>query len=124
MNKHRTLRDSWNMDEQRVAVQLTGLRLYRRKKRCMKLTTRNTTFHTITSMLHRYRVAHAMKRPHPVGGEDARQDSTSTLTVQYFSLVENSFINHCVMCSQVQEEVWFIASHLLYSRLCIKLKYG
>ena len=47
-------------------TELTGLRLYRRKNKCMKLTTRNTTFQTITSRLHLYRAAHTMKRPHPV----------------------------------------------------------
>lgn len=54
-------------------VELTGLRLYRRKNKCMKLTTRNTTFQTITSRLHLYRVAHTMKRPHPVRIKDTEQ---------------------------------------------------
>lgn len=73
-----TLLPPWNKDWNNLDVnwlqeykvqtneKLTGLRLYRRKNRCRKLTIRKTTFQTITSRLHLYKVAHAIKKPHPV----------------------------------------------------------
>lgn len=77
-------------------VELTGLRLYRRKNRCRKLTTRKTTFQTITSRLHLYRDAHKIKRPHPAGDKVGRR-YVDTSMLEMNDMKRNMNIN--IQCS-------------------------
>lgn len=61
----------------RRVQKLTGRRLYSRKNKCRKLTSRKTTFQIITSRLHLYRDAQTMKKPHPVTQQSAGRQGNS-----------------------------------------------